>query len=131
GSMLRDADEAADVVEQALLRIRDAAPRFRGERGLRTWVMRIVANLCRDALRRRKFVAGTPDAPDLIGDAGLTVARVAKWDESMDRATLLAALEREIEALPVEQRETLILRDRLGLSHEEVAGALGASLGRG
>ena len=52
-TMLRDADEAADVVEDTLLRVRDAAAGFRGTRGLRTWVLRIVANRCRDLLRRR------------------------------------------------------------------------------
>ena len=128
-SMMRDRDEAADMVEQALMRVRDAAPTFRGERGLRTWVMRIVANLCRDALRRRKFVAGTPDDLELIGDAGLRIDPVEAWDEALDRATLLAALERAIESLPAEQKETVILRDRLGLSYEEVAETLGISLG--
>ena len=128
-SMMRDRDEAADVVEQALMRVRDAAPRFRGERGLRTWVMRIVANLCRDSLRRRKYVAGRPDELEVLGDAGLRIDPVAEWDEALDRATLLAALERAIQALPVEQRETVILRDRLGLSYEEVAATLGISLG--
>jgi len=128
-SMMRDRDEAADMVEQALMRIRDAAPKFRGERGLRTWVMRIVANLCRDALRRRKFVAGRPDELEVLGDAGLRIDPVAEWDEALDRATLLAALERAIEELPVEQRETVILRDRLGLSYEDVAETLGISLG--
>src|SRR5262245_18884988 len=91
-SMMRDRDEAADVVEQALMRVRDAAPRFRGERGLRTWVMRIVANLCRDGLRRRKFVAGRPDELEPLGDAGLRIDPVADWDEALGRATLVAAL---------------------------------------
>jgi len=33
-SMMRDRDEADDVVADVLLRIHDAAPGFRGERGL-------------------------------------------------------------------------------------------------
>ena len=54
-SLLRDPVEAQDVVEEALVRAHDAGPGFRGERGVRTWMLRITANLCRDRLRRRKF----------------------------------------------------------------------------
>jgi RNA polymerase sigma-70 factor (ECF subfamily) len=127
-SLLRDSEEAADVVEDALLRIHDAAPRFRGERGLRTWVLRIVANRCRDLLRRRRFVAGTPEDHDPIAHAGLRVEPGAGWDAAIDTPRLLAALERGIEALPEEQRVAVVLRDRLGLAYEEVAVTLGVSV---
>src|SRR5206468_10069581 len=69
-SMLRDAAEAPDVVEEALLRAHRAGSRFRGERGVRTWMLRITANLCRDRLRRRRFTAGSLDGPTPIEDAG-------------------------------------------------------------
>ena len=62
-SLLRDPVEAQDVVEEALVRAHDAGPGFRGERGVRTWMLRITANLCRDLLRRRKFTAGSLDGP--------------------------------------------------------------------
>lgn len=127
-SMLRDPDEAADVVEDTLLRIRDAAPGFRGERGLKTWTLRIVANRCRDHLRRRKFAAGPPEDHDPIAESGLRVDPVEGWDEAIDTPRLMAALERAIETLPAEQREAVVLRDRLGLSYEEVAETTGWSV---
>ncbi len=127
-SMLRRPEEAADVVEEALIRIREAAPGFRGERGLKTWTLRIVTNLCRDQLRRRRFLAGPPEVHDPIAEAGLRVEPVEGWDERLDSARRLAALERAIERLPREQREAVLLRDRLGLSYEEVAETLGLSL---
>ena len=80
-SLLRDPEEAADVVEDALIRIRGAAPGFRGERGLKTWVLRIVTNRCRDLLRRRRFVAGTPDDHDPLSESGLRVDPVEGWAE--------------------------------------------------
>jgi len=124
-TMLRDADEAADVVEDVLLRIRDKAPGFRGERGLTTWVMRIVANRCRDLLRRRRFAAGRPEDMDPLSESGLRAEPLEGWDHAIDRERVLAALERAIDALPHEQREAVVLRDRLGLSYEEVAETLG------
>ena len=127
-SMMRRVEEADDVVEDALVRIRDAAPAFRGERGLKTWVLRIVANLCRDRLRRRRFAAGPPEAHDPIAESGLRVEPVEGWDEALDAERMLAALEQAIDQLPHEQRETVLLRDRLGLSYEEVAETLGVSV---
>src|SRR5262245_8753904 len=127
-TMLRDPDEAADVVEDALLRMRDAAPGFRGTRGLKTWALRIVANRCRDLLRRRKFTAGRPEDFDPIAESGLRADPIEGWDESIDQSRLLAALERAIDRLPREQREAVILRDRLGMSYEEVAATLGVGV---
>jgi RNA polymerase sigma-70 factor (ECF subfamily) len=127
-TMLRDADEAADVVEDVLLRIRDKAPGFRAERGLTTWTMRIVANRCRDLLRRRRFSAGPPEDLDPIAESGLRIDSLEGCDQAIDHERMLAALERAIDALPVEQREAVILRDRLGLSYEEVAETLGIKL---
>jgi RNA polymerase sigma-70 factor, ECF subfamily len=127
-SLMRDPEEAADAVEDALVRIHDAAPRFRGERGLKTWALRIVANRCRDALRRRRFAAGPPDEHDPLAEAGLRVEPALEWDAALDAPRLLAALEVAIAALPDDQREAVVLRDRLGLSYDEVAAATGASV---
>ena len=128
-SMLRDRAEADDVVEEALLRIHDAAPGFRGERGLRTWTLRIVANLCRDRLRRRRFSAGPPEALPPHLAAGLAFDPVEGWDEALDQRALAGALERELARLPAEQREAVVLRYRLGLSHAEMVEAMGVPLG--
>ena len=128
-SMLRDRAEADDVVTDSLIRVHDKATGFRGERGLRTWVLRIVANRCRDLLRRRRFDAGEPESLDPLEHAGLRVEPMADWDHALDQARALAALESAIGRLPREQREAVILRDRLGLSQEEVAETLGIRVG--
>jgi RNA polymerase sigma-70 factor (ECF subfamily) len=128
-SMLRNRTEADDVVEDALLRIHDGATAFRGERGLRTWVLRITANLCRDRLRRRKFVAGSMDDADFAPGAGLAFDPVADWDGTLDQRTLAAALERAVATLPADQREVVLLRHRLGLTHQEMSETLGVPEG--
>jgi len=128
-TMLRDRDEADDVVEEALVRIHAAARDFRGTRGLRTWTLRIVANLCRDRLRRRKFDAGRAEDLDRLGHAGLSVSPVAEWDEAIDRSRVLEALERAIDRLPREQREAVVLCHRAGLSQAEAAEVLGIAEG--
>ena len=128
-SMLRNREQADDVVADSLVRIRDAAPGFRGPRGLKTWVLRIVANRCRDALRRRRFEGGSPDELNPLEHAGLRVDPGAEWDEALDQAKLLGALEQAIAKLPEEQREAVILKERLGLSVAETADAMRISEG--
>src|ERR1700741_388322 len=56
---------AEDVVQDALLRVWINAPRWRPEAAFRTWLYRIVVNLCLNAKRRR---------PDLPLDAAAQVA---------------------------------------------------------
>lgn len=128
-SMLRDAAEAQDVVEEALVRAHEGGPRFRGERGVRTWVLRITANLCRDRLRRRRFTAASLDEPTPIEDAGLRFDPVEGWDEKLDTRVVAERLEAAISRLPRDQREAVVMRHRLGLSHEEMVDALGVPLG--
>lgn len=124
-SMLRNRAEADDVVADALVRIHRGASGFRGERGLRTWTLRIVANLCRDRLRRRKFDGGSIDDLTPIAHAGLVVDPIEGWDESLDRGVVTVALERAIARLPADQREVIVLRYRTGLSLADVVETLG------
>ncbi len=121
--LLRDADKADDAVENALLRIHAAAPNFRGEASLKSWVLQITANLCRDELRRRRFDGGRPEDLDPLATRGLSVNPTASWDAALDREKLLAQLEAALDRLTDEQREAVLLRDRLGLSYEEAAAA--------
>lgn len=128
-SMLRDPAEAQDVVEEALLRAHEAGPGFRGERGVRTWVLRITANLCRDRLRRRRFIAASLDGPTPVNDVGLRFDPVPDWDAALDQETLARRVDAAIAKLADDAREVVILRHRLGLSYEELSDTLAVPLG--
>lgn len=128
-SMLRDPAEAQDVVEEALVRAHEAGPGFRGERGVRTWVLRITANLCRDRLRRRRFTAASLDGPAPVEDAALRFDPVADWDHAIDQRVLAVQLAAAIARLPDDQREAAVLRHQLGLSYEEMCRTLSVPLG--
>lgn len=128
-SMLRDATEAQDVVEEALLRAHDAGPGFRGERGVRTWILRITANLCRDRLRRRKFTVASLDGPTPVDDPVLRFDPVEGWDERLDQRRMAEQLDQAIQKLPADQREAVVMRHRLEMTYEDMCGALNVPLG--
>ena len=127
--MLRNRTEAEDVVEEALVRIHRAGQAFRGERGVRTWVLRIVANLCRDRLRRRRFDGGSFDEESVQARVALVADPASGWDARIDRDRLAASLDRALAELPPDLREAVLLRHRVGLAHEDMVEVLGIPLG--
>src|SRR5688572_26545686 len=64
-SVLKDPDDAADLTQEAFIRLFRALPQYNGESRFTTWLYRLVVNLGRDELRRRgRQVPIAPAAPD-------------------------------------------------------------------
>src|SRR5882672_7626550 len=105
--ILRNEARAEDIVQDALLRVWINAPRWRPEAAFRTWLYRIVVNLCLNARRR---AADLPlDAAEEVADLGLAP------DEQLglhERDRRLAAA---IDALPQRQRAAVVLTYQEGL----------------
>jgi RNA polymerase sigma-70 factor, ECF subfamily len=91
------------------------------------------------ALRRRAEEGGDDPAVDPARFQGRRGERPGWWaepparwsdpEERLSAAEARAALRDAIGALPPRQRDTLVMRDVLGLSAEEACGVLGASEG--
>lgn len=113
---VRDPDDAADVLQDALVKAYRAAGGFRGEAAVATWLHRIVVTTALDLLRRRRPVPVEPvDLPDPV-DA------VAGREVSMD-------VEQALAALPPEQRAAVVLVDLQGFGVDEAATVLGCPPG--
>jgi RNA polymerase sigma-70 factor (ECF subfamily) len=121
GRMTGSVAEAEDVVQEALLRVWRAAHRWRPSAAFRTWLYRIVVNLCIDRARRPSFApldaAGDPADPAPGPAAALEAGRTA-------RQVAVAIAE-----LPERQRIALVLTYYEGLGNEETARVLGTSVG--
>jgi RNA polymerase sigma-70 factor (ECF subfamily) len=117
---LGDREEAADALQDALLSAYRAAPSYRGEARVTTWLHRVVVNACLDRVRRRQ---ARPTDP-LPEDRELA----APGDALADRETALE-LEAALGALPLEQRAAIVLVDVQGLPVEEAARVLGCPVG--
>ncbi|HEU4404306.1 MAG TPA: sigma-70 family RNA polymerase sigma factor [Polyangiaceae bacterium] len=135
-SLLRDESDAAEVVQEAFLRVYRGLATFQGGSSFFTWLYRIVTNLAIDVLRRPGRQADELDearAPlDESDESSFPLlARVDGADplDSMHRAELAGAIKAALDALPPYHRGVIIMREVEGLSYEEMAQAMGVSKG--
>lgn len=121
-----NADEAEDVAQEAFVRAWLALPNFRGQAQFRTWLYRIVTNLCcsRVPRLRRDLLAMSEEAALQIPDE--TDADPAFSVEAAERRKFL---HQQIEALPENHRLVVSLRYQQELSYEEIASVLSLPVG--
>jgi RNA polymerase sigma-70 factor (ECF subfamily) len=109
--LLRDEADAQDAVQDAFVRAMSYFASYRGG-DARAWLLRIVRNVCHDAMRRRRALAAD-ELGDDVADEGAEDDVVRGLDRS--------ALHRAIDALPTEYREVIVLREIEGMSYAEIA----------
>lgn len=112
--------EADDVAQDALLRVWTNAPRWKPVARFRTWLTRIVVNLCLDRKRRRWWLP-LESAGD-VADPKPDAAAQHEADDT-DRRIALA-----IAGLPPRQRAAIALTYNEGLSNAETADILDTSV---
>src|SRR3954447_22998824 len=115
--LLRNEQDAQDVVQEAYLRAFKAFNGFHGSNG-RAWLLTIVRNTSYTLLKKNHAVDLTTTFDEEIhasGHESLTPAAILEHNED-------AKLMREaIDELPAEFREILTLRHQEGLSYKEIA----------
>ena len=128
-SMLRDAGEAEDAVQDAYLAAYQSMNAFRGEASLATWLSRVVVNQCLARLRRQarrdNIVPMVPmGGPDEQEGPAMPADDKDSPDRALLRAELRAILERKLDELPETFRTVFVLRSVEELSVEETARTL-------
>ena len=117
-------DEARDLVQEALLRVRRGLATY--EPGsLEGWLARIVTNVFLDDMRakKRRPVQALPENPDLVVPPSVAA------DDAADAAGLSTEIQAAIAALPEEFRVPVVLCDIADQSYEEIARATGVPIG--
>ena len=118
--ILGNAAEAEDVAQEAFLRVWTHAPRWQPLAQFRTWLTRIVVNLCLDRKRRAPWV-------DLKWPETLSTRRLVLRNrrKPTSRQSMFTAA---IGKLPARQRDAIMLTYSEGMSNAEVAEILGTSV---
>jgi RNA polymerase sigma-70 factor (ECF subfamily) len=128
--MLRDREDALDVVQDTFTKAYQSLDRFKGDSGFYTWVYRIAMNLCIDHQRRD---ARAPQAflETRDGDGGEdrlgTLPDAREHGDPYRRARdaeIARGVSRAIGELTPEHRAVIILREVEGLSYEEMSQVL-------
>ena len=123
--LMRNDQDAEDVVQEAALRAFRFFESFRGENS-RAWFLRIVRNTAFTALKRNRMDEETVEFDEeLHGGQIPALDGGMELDRAQDRQTVRAA----IEQLPAEFREAITLRELEGMSYKEIADVAGVPIG--
>lgn len=120
-SLVRNADEAEDLVHDALVKAYERKSTFRRGANLRTWLLSIVHNAHIDRLRQNRSLARRHEEAATEFEQALPA--------SQDHAVRLRQVRDAFFSLPEEQREALHLVAIEDLSYQEAASALGIPVG--
>lgn len=118
--ILGNAADAEDVVQEAMLRVWTHAPRWEPLAAFRTWLTRIVVNLCLDRKRKAPWV--DLEAAGEIADPAPNAGDEAERNER-DRL-----VDQAIAQLPDRQRTAIVLTYGEGMSNAEVAEVMGTTV---
>lgn len=135
-AMVRDENDAKDLVQEAFVRVYRGLDRFEGGSRFFTWFYRILTNLAIDLMRKpgRREVEHDDGrmALDAADEADFPFISRIDGGEPLDvvhRRELADRLEAALEALPPYHRGVVLMREVEGMSYEEMAVAMNVSKG--
>ena len=118
--ILRNSAEAEDVAQEAFLRVWTHAPRWQPVAQFRTWLTRVVVNLCLDRKRRAPWVE-----LEVAGEIVDPTPGAGEKAETDERARILAAA---VDKLPPRQRSAIVLTYGEGMTNAQVAEIIDTSV---
>jgi RNA polymerase sigma-70 factor (ECF subfamily) len=130
--MMGNHEDASDLAQEAFIKVFRSIRSFRGDASFSTWLYHVVANVCRDQLRKQKVKVSSLDEPvayegeqleKQLLDSGKSPA------EKLEEKELKAYLQKLINQLPGEYRLVLVLREFMDFSYEEIARELDITMG--
>lgn len=126
--MLRNPEDAEDVLQETFLRAYRGLKSFRGNSTFSTWIYRITANSALMKLRKKQL----PTVSIEDADEREAPINIADWSpgpvEQLLTLETQQAMSDAIEALPAEFRQVFVLRDLEGHSNADVAEILDLSV---
>lgn len=126
--VVKDENEALDLTQETFVRAWTALPNFRGQSQFRTWLYRIVTNLCYNRLPNlRRSLNDLGD--DVMEDIPETSSASANPAHKMESNETRKYLHQAVESLDENYRLLITLRYQHELSYDEIASTLNLPLG--
>jgi RNA polymerase sigma-70 factor (ECF subfamily) len=130
--MIRNRDEAADLSQEAFVKVFSMLDRYNPSFAFSSWLFKIATNLCIDFMRKRRIETFAMDEP-IESEKGEIQrqyeAPEPDPEQELLRKETMERLNDAIEKLPPHYRIMLILRHQENLSYEEIAASLDIPLG--
>ena len=120
-ALTRDVNRADDLVQDTLVRALAKQHLWQAGTNLRAWLFTLMHNQHVNDVRRSNREGGNIDVDDMAS------VLVANTDPTASRQ--LRELERALNRLPLEQRESILLVGLEGLRYDEAASILGVPIG--
>jgi RNA polymerase sigma-70 factor (ECF subfamily) len=129
--IVNDTAEAEDVVQETFIKAYRALRHFRGDSAFYTWLYRIGINTAKNALAnqgRRVAMADAEEQAEGYGDG--EQLRDINTPESMLASKQIAqTVNAAMDALPVDLRTAIALREIEGLTYEEISDIMACPIG--
>ncbi|MEM1354844.1 MAG: sigma-70 family RNA polymerase sigma factor [Planctomycetota bacterium] len=137
--MVSNRDDAAEVTQEAMLKIIQHIDAYRSEAQITTWMTRIVMNTAVSRLRRRKLrdhVSLDSARPARDGDDQAAALRNVLEDSrelgpdcGVEQGEMIRHLHSAIDRLDVDFRAVLVLRDLREMDYQQIADVLDVKVG--
>lgn len=129
---IRDADEVADVTQEAFIKAYKALPRFRGDSQFYTWLYRIAINTAKNYLVSKSRRPANTDID--VEDAEQFSNNEKLIDDTSPESSMMtdelaAIIKSALSALPEDLRTALTLREFEGMSYEDIAAVMNCPVG--
>src|SRR6266508_3969421 len=136
-SLMHNPADAADMTQEAFVRLLRSLGTYRGETKFTTWLYRLVPNICRDGLRRRGRPVESLDEPastqagDDAQTAGERLADSDRWthpEQEIELRETATEVRAAMTRLPAPQRLALTLHYFQEMRYEDIADTMGLPL---
>ena len=122
---LRNREEAWDVSQEVFIKAYRSLGRFRGDAGIKTWLLRIAANHCKDHFKKRRLPTVSMDAlptQDFF-------AAPSDPSQELANSELGKAIQTALDGISPKHRMAFVLREYEGMSYKEMAEVMNCSEG--
>lgn len=120
---VRNHEDASDLAQDVFVRAFKGLQKFKGDSSLATWLYRVGVNACLNRVTAKKQREAPIHAAERIDAGAIDPLQEVLRSERVDK------VREAIRKLPPKQRATLMLRIYQECSHEEIAAALGGTVG--
>ena len=131
--MTGNKEDAADLTQEAFIKAYKALAQFRGEAAFQTWLYRIIANVCRDELRKKYKNTVFSLDNEVVLESGNLKREVADSAPGPDvflvNKEFGETIQKAVDSLAIDYRVTLVMREIQGFSYEEISDILKCSIG--